>query len=185
MDEKSIFIRLLRLGEQKGIQGVSSLEFEAWASSQPEVEEEGDPEYFRLLNLRDECFNRNSEHRKDPVYVLKNEYYFRLVEFQELEESRKASTQANKNSTKAMIIAMAAILLSLIIGGLQYNTPTTINYDQVNRMETRRFPVSQKIESEQLSQVIEALKQSNINTAELAELIREQNKQADEKVKEK
>jgi hypothetical protein len=49
-----------------------------------------------------------------------------------------------------------------------------LNDDQV---ESIMAPESQRIESEQLTQVIEALKQSNINTAELTRMIREQNKQ--------
>lgn len=110
------------------------------------------------------------------LYSLKTEYYFRLVEFQELEESRLASSQANENSTKAIIISMAAIVVTALIGLKQLYTPTTINSNQVNRMETKSFPITQKIESRQLNQVIDALEQSNINTAELARLIREQNK---------
>lgn len=176
MDEKSIFIRVLRFGEEVGLQGIGAPEFESWALNQPEIENRDDPVFFRLLNLRNECFYRNDEPDKDSIYVLKNEYYFRLVEFQELEDSRKASTQANKNSTKAIIISVSAIALSLIIGAAQLISPITINSDQVDRMETKTPPASQKVESEQLNQVIEALKQSNINTAELARLIKEQHK---------
>jgi hypothetical protein len=79
----------------------------------------------------------------DDEYILNAEYYFRLVEFQELEESRIASSDANRHSQVAIAFSIVAIAVSLIVGAIQLNSTITIDYNQVNRMETKEAPVSQ------------------------------------------
>jgi hypothetical protein len=176
MDEKSIFIRLLRFGAERELQATTLDDFKEWALSQPDIENDTCGQYQRAKVLFIRCFAKTRQPTVGLAeFVLETEYYFRLIEFQELEESRKASSEANLHSQVAIAFSIVAIAASLIVGAIQLNSTIKIDFDQVSRMETKKFPVSQKIESEQLSQVISALKQSNINTAELARIIQEQN----------
>lgn len=175
MPEKTIFIRLLEFGEKNGIQGFRGDEYEAWKAEQPDIVNEYSDSSIEVESLLIACFDRYSIN-SGFKYVLKTEYYFRLIEFKELEESRKASSDANTHSQIAIGFSILAIVASLIVGAIQLNSTVTIDYDQVNRMETKNFPATQKVRSDQLDKVIEALEQSNINTAELARLIEEQNR---------
>lgn len=174
MNNDDFYIQVLKFAASKAPDGFTQVDYENWAKDTYGTV--SDDTRLTLKHIRQECFHSSTRNHK-PIFSLKSEYYYRLVEFQELEESRKASSEANKNSQVAIGFSILAIATSLIIGAIQLNSRITIDYDQVNRMETKKFPITQKIESRQLNQVIDALEQSNINTAELARLIREQNEQ--------
>jgi hypothetical protein len=172
MDKKSIFIRLLEFGENKGIQGFKGDEYDEWKAEQSDIVNAHGDSSRETRSLLDTCFDQYTENTGFK-YVLKTEYYFRLIEFKELELSRKASSEANRNSIIATMLAVISIGIGSYFGYIQKTTPMILNNDQV---ESIKAPESQRIESEQLTQVIESLKQSNINTAELARLIEKQNK---------
>lgn len=170
MPEKSIFIRLLEFGERKGIQGFRGDEYDTWKAEQPDVVNEYGDRSQEARTLLNACFDQQPTN-PGFRYVLKTEYYFRLIEFKELEESRLASASANQHSK----IAIGFSVFAILIGALQLNSNITLDANQVSKMAAKDYPASQRIESEQLTQVIEALKQSNINTAELARIIQQQN----------
>jgi hypothetical protein len=173
MNEKSIFIRMLQLGADNGAKPMTKSAFFKWAIEQGDMESTSDPVVSQLHKLFDECFIRTRNPSiGEECFVLKSEYYFRLLEFTELEMSRKASSEANRNSIIATVLAVISIVIGGYFGYIQKTTPMMLDNDQVKSIKP---PESQKIESEQLAQVIEALKQLNINTAELARIIRDQN----------
>jgi hypothetical protein len=174
MNERSIFIRMLQLGADNGAKPMTKSAFIEWAVGQGDIESEQDPVISQLHKLFDECFIcSRTPTIGENAYVLKSEYYFRLLEFTELELSRKASSEANRNSIIATVLAVISIGIGSYFGYIQKTMPMILNNDQV---ESIKAPESQRIESEQLTQVIEALKQSNINTAELARMISDKNK---------
>jgi hypothetical protein len=170
--EESIFIELLKFGAKHERNGFEKSDWELWAKSHV-AGEDGKAELNKRISfLLKECFE---DYGSPAKFALKTEYYFRLVEFQELEESRKASSDANFHSKIAIGFSVFAIFVGLVIGIIQLNSEINLNPEQVSVMATKDFPVTQQVESEQLNLVIEALKQSNINTLELAQILREQN----------
>lgn len=114
--EDSIFIKLLEWGEKVGIEGVTWKEVKHWAYENKLVSttEQSNLNVQLLLNLLQECFvdASGSSPRK---YNLKSEYYFRLIEFRELQEAREASKKANKNAIAAIIISTLAIMVSVFM----------------------------------------------------------------------
>ncbi len=142
MDEKSIFIRLLKFWASKGIEGFSYPEFKEWAGSQPDLQtQEARQRARRLIEECCECVERGSNREH---FILKSEYYFRLVEFQELAESRLASKSANRNAIGAMVISVLAIAISIFASYKQLTTEVTINPDQVAQIvkAVRQLPAA-------------------------------------------
>jgi hypothetical protein len=171
MDKKSIFIRLLEFGEKKGVQGFKGDEYNKWKAEQSDIVNAHGDSSREARSLLNTCFDQYTENTGFK-YVLKTEYYFRLIEFKELELSRKASSTANRNSIIATMLAVLSIGIGSYFGYIQKTSSIKIDSDQVSLMTPAK---SFKIESEQLSQMVSALKQSNINTAELARIMRELN----------
>lgn len=68
---------------------------------------------YLLRDLFFESFVLNSG-STESVWVLKAEYYFRLLEFRELQESRAASQAANRNSFIAIGISLSAIIFQFM-----------------------------------------------------------------------
>lgn len=142
MDEKSIFIRLLKFWESKGIDGFSYPEFKEWAKSQPDLQSQEARQ--RVRRLVEECCENLRNYGGEEHFVLKSEYYFRLVEFQELAESRLASKSANRNAIGAMVISVLAIAFSIFASYKQLTTEVTINPDQVAQIvkAVRQLPAA-------------------------------------------
>jgi hypothetical protein len=110
MNEKSIFIRMLQLGADNGAKPMRKSAFFEWAIGQGDIESEQDQVISQLHKLFDECFIcSGASTTEENTYVLKSEYYFRLLEFTELELSRKASSEANRNSIIATVLAVISI----------------------------------------------------------------------------
>ena len=172
MSEDDFYIQMLKFAASKAPEGFSYDEYEGYA-----VKLYGsinDKTRATLKQVRTDCFHSLNT-GPTPVFSLKAEYYFRLIEFQELKESRKSSSDANKHSKVAIGFSIFAIFIGAVVGILQLNSTIKLDNKQVSIMATKDYPATQQVESEQLSQVIDALKQSNINTAELTRIIQEQN----------
>ncbi|HEY0894082.1 MAG TPA: hypothetical protein VGE32_13565, partial [Cellvibrio sp.] len=113
--------------------------------------------------------------------LLKTEYYFRLIEFRELQETRTASKTANKNSIIALTISVIAILISICTTAIQLNTTTKINADQIKEIvKASRSPNIQKvtINNDQLLEILKVAKSPDvqnvaIKTEQIEELISE------------
>lgn len=182
--EDSIFIEVLKYGAQKGIEGLTVEELYVWGSEHGYLELDGylDPDVedvdqqikrFAFKNLFLECFQQsNYAHgaKSKTTYVLKNEYYFRLIEYRELQESRTAARSANKNSMWAIGISVAAIIVSAVLTFAQLNTPTTINKSDLQALINSNAPANVqrevKLDSLQMAQILSAIgyDQSNSRT---------------------
>lgn len=138
-----VFIKLLEFGEKIGLAGTSFDAVTEWAVNTGVLPPVSDQTHAKQKNLlRDlffESFASNSG-STESIWVLKTEYYFRLLEFRELQESRASSQAANRNSFIAMVISLIAIIFSCIAAYIQVNTPVgiqgavTINESQIKEI---------------------------------------------------
>ena len=131
--EGSVFIRLLEYGEKIGLNGTDFEEVVNWANENDILPSKNNDEYGkRKCLLRDlffEVFILNSG-STEHAWVLKAEYYFKLLEFRELQESRIASCEAKKYSNIAIVVSLIALIATIIIGSLQLKSSITINETQ-------------------------------------------------------
>ena len=103
-----VFIKLLEFGEKIGLVGTNFDAVTEWAVNSGVLPPVSDQAYakqkYLLRDLFFESFVLNSG-STESVWVLKAEYYFRLLEFRELQESRAASQAANRHSFIAIVIS--------------------------------------------------------------------------------
>jgi hypothetical protein len=136
---KPIYIALLEYGEEHGLKGVTLDAVYEWAEKTDYLPSSGSPQYQNTKSLlRDlyfECFEKNSNSNNN-IWGLKNEFYFRLLEYRELVEARQASTLAKRNSNIATIISITALVASLYIGYMQLAKPLSIESTQVSKVES-------------------------------------------------
>jgi hypothetical protein len=171
MAELNIFVRILELGEKFGVSGINETEIKEWILSQPEVSCENSKEYQMTRRIFDESFETISRAYGNPNDLfLKNECYFRLIEFRELELSRKASSSANTYSRIAIGLSIAAIIGSVFVAYLQIITPTTISSNQLSEVN-RVVEVARIENTKKLDEVYRELKdQKKIHKSVLSEL---------------
>ncbi len=135
--KKSHYIKLLEYGEERGIKGVDFDEVVIWAISNEIIPETGTKEHDSargaLKDIFFECFKRVTDTRNN-LHTLKTEYFYRLIEFKELQESRIASTQANRNSFIAISISIVAILIAVIISYIQLTGSVLISPAQIKEL---------------------------------------------------
>ncbi len=168
---KPVFIKLLEYGEEVGLSGTNFDHIHSWAAQNNIFSSSGNNE-SELLLLRDlyfECFHNVSGSSED-LWVLKTEYYFRLIEYRELQESRIAAKSANRNAFIAVGISVFAIIVSAVLTFAQLKTPATINKSDLNALikSNRETGVQRavKLDSLQMAQIISAIgyDQSNSKT---------------------
>ena len=174
--EKKIFIELLKYGEKKGLSGLTSLELEDWATRNGFIDKTDGDENQKskknaIMNLFMECFAPSGCDRKDSnlgssnIRVLKNEYYFRLIEHQELQASRRAAKSANRNAFVAIGISVAAIIVSAFLTFTHLNTPIRINKSDlttlINAGKSTPVQPEVKFSSRQMEQILSAIEQIN------------------------
>jgi len=131
---KPIYIALLEYGEEHGLKGVTLDAVYEWAEETNYLPSADSPECqdakSLLRDLYFECFERNSNSTKN-IWGLKNEFYFRLLEYRELVEARQASSLAKRNSNIATVISVTALVASLFIGYMQLAKPLSLERKQV------------------------------------------------------
>lgn len=143
-EDDTVFIELLKYGAEIGLEGITIIELEDWAVEKGFLDatddsslEDQSHQQKALENLFQECFYITDNYTGDiPLRVLKNEYYFRLIEYKELQESRRTAKQANRNAFIAIGISVSAIIISALMTWSQLKTPTTIKTDQLNALIT-------------------------------------------------
>jgi len=159
--DKTIFIKLLKYGESLGLEKCTIDDALAWARKNNFISEEGDSrQKDRFIQLFLECFHGVVPVREEATYVLKNEYYFRLIEYKELKESRIASKSANRNAFIAIGISLTSIVLGVYATWFQLNTEISVDSSQVaSIIDASKPPQSQNVElsSNQLSLVVSEL----------------------------
>jgi len=149
MKEDDIFIQLLEYGVEVGIEGTSSEEMIYWARERGLIVDyrkfEKDSEEWvkgirkeRLLNrLFEESFiqTRIPSHGTGHVrHTLSGEYRSRLLEYYELQEARKASKDANRNSMFAIGIAIISLIVSIGASVINMYKPMDVNQNQINQV---------------------------------------------------
>ncbi len=157
--KNTLFIKLLEYGEQIGAEGTDSNKALEWALSTHAIPDT-DVAKRSLSGLFHECFDSVGGGQQ----VLKVEYYFRLIEFRELQESRIASKQANRNSIIAILFSIAAIGISSIIGYQQLTGSVSISSSQIREIvNANSQPITGNVtvESTQIEALIDAMKSSN------------------------
>lgn len=148
LDESSIFVRILKLGEEKGLIGINENQFGEWALSQPEIKSEHDDAFQKALRIFRESFDRlDKSHGIPDEYVLKNEYYFRLVEFRELELARRSAVEANRHSKLAIAISVVAIIVGAAATFTQLASPISIDEEQAQQFMKYQNDIIEELRS--------------------------------------
>jgi len=62
-----------------------------------------------------ECYKSSGTNPDVHKWVLKAEYYFRLIEHRELQEARKTAKQSSRNAHLAIIVSIFMSTLSMIV----------------------------------------------------------------------
>ena len=136
MDERnSIFLKMLEFGEEKQADGVDFNQFLLWAVDKKIIPHVNTDKTTYLRELFQECFS--NAYTSTGRHVLKAEYYFKLIEYRELSEARKASNEARIFSIIAIIIS----LISLIIAGFG-----TVKLDSSTKIDLNDKTISSIIE---------------------------------------
>jgi len=151
MEKMPIFIRLLEYGEDADLEGLSFNEVLKKAESEGYITSEGKDnsrkslfhQFVEVYDVPVEEIRRSGRHRENFTkaygeikYVLKTEYYYRLIEYRELEEARIASSRANRNAKIAIGISVFALVVSAILGFLQITNTINLNDAQLKELTT-------------------------------------------------
>src|SRR5690606_33817571 len=130
--EDSIFIEILKHGEERGLDGTAFHVLKEHLIRKGFLKKDHDQlTENRLYKLYSECFD---EYHTGPhgSRILKTDYYFRLIEYRELQEARNAPREANRNSFIAIGISILAILASVAATYLQMRNPVEIDDRQID-----------------------------------------------------
>lgn len=148
MDEKDkIFIKLLEYGALKELNGSSLDDALEWAKKSDYISKKNKNEAVkaekRFIDLFYECFTGGrgfqlSDDRK-AIGVLKAEYYFRLIEYKELQEARRTAKKANITAWVAIIFSLITFLSASFFTYMQLNTPIKIDPVQMEQLLISRF----------------------------------------------
>ncbi len=165
--EETIFIKILEYGEKAGLEGISENEFWEWAKTQGTDRESNDPDQIlkcsSIYKIFQTCFEPSIvRNGNDTVskYILRTEYYFRLMEHRELVQSRLAASSANRYAFYAITISICAIIVCAVLTFSPSVRKVQISQDQLSRimeklesLETREV----SLDKLQLMQIITAL----------------------------
>ena len=162
--EDSIFIEVLKFGEKKGLEGTDYNELSNWIIKNGFAESadaKKDNKAAILSNLFDECFDYPRGGNKRDKANLKTEYYFRLIEYRELQASRMAARSANRNAMYAIRISIFAIIVSAVLTFTQLNAPVSVNKSDlqalINSNTSANVQREVKLDSLQMAQILSAI----------------------------
>ncbi len=166
----SIFIKLLEYGAKKGIEGTSYDEIKSWATERNfiDVTDDVDGRAKELEQLFSETYQQVVRDT-DVTHTLKTEYYFRLIEYQELQASRQAAREANRNAFIAIGISLFAIIISAVLTFAQLRMPTTISKSDLSALirsntEAGTQQREVKLDKLQMAQILSAIGFDKTNT---------------------
>lgn len=177
--EDAVFIKILEFGEQCGIEGTRWEDLKSWLQEKdiiPTDENLSKREENRVFRLYSECFD--APHGGGHTdRLLKTEYYFRLIEFRELQESRTASRDANRNSFIAIALSVFAIIASASLTYKQLNTPISIASTQIKELISASVPPERQevyLNTSQLEKLEAFYKNTQLKEVRLSETQLEQ-----------
>ena len=133
--EESIFIKVLAYGETVGVDGVTEAEFLKWAESAGVHDHSGESRktralqriFFEYFDSPDAVEGSREAAGSDCRYVLKPEYYFRLLEYRGRQENRAAVKSAHRHALWAVGLSLAAMIVCVILAAVQLSAPPTVS----------------------------------------------------------
>lgn len=162
-----VFIEILRFGAERGIKTVrfedliERLENKNYLTCTPD-----DTMRSRILDWWTECFLQ--DHRSNGCGALKTEYFFRLIEYQELQLARTAAEdaqinakKANRNSFIAISISVSAVIIGIIVSVYQTSQPMKLDTNQANKIHQALISISRTLEQPKHDKNNEATDQSS------------------------
>jgi hypothetical protein len=102
----------------------------------------------------DNCFMSNVPGK--GLYVMKADGYFTLLEYEELEEARASSKQANVWAIVALSVSIVGTLLSMALSIKQINGATEIKQNQIDQITN-----ALNVQTRQIDSLIKVTRQSN------------------------
>lgn len=125
--EESPFIWILEHGERVGLDGTSLEAATKSAQADGVLPATGTPEFTTKFTWFRRLFQEAFDCPGVTLQgVLKSEYFFRLIEFRELQESREAALSARRWAAAALVVSIVAIAASTISAHRQMTTPLKI-----------------------------------------------------------
>jgi hypothetical protein len=151
--KEDYFIELLKFGKDIGIKGITLSQALDWAGEKGYIDRNNTDDNELFAEVVDECFNKTPRTNASAanLYILKTESYFYLIDYQELQEARQASLDANRNAKDAhdtakiaIYISIAALILSAAISIWQICSPVKINQDQIDKLTHPNATINQR-----------------------------------------
>lgn len=159
--EDSIFIKVLEHGEQVGLDGTNETLLRDYIQRKTSINFEDEDHKHKTDSLHRlflSCFEFFDNGKAGKNNILKTEYYFRLIEYRELQESRLAARSANKSAMWAISISIFAIIISAVLTFAQLNTPVSMNTsDLLSLTNSNAVQREVKLDSLQMAQILLAV----------------------------
>lgn len=160
----AIFIKVLQHGEDAGLEGTNMALLRDYIEKSLSIDfnhQDYNAYLDPLKQLFNECFRPVNEGKN---HILKTEYYFRLIEYRELQESRAAAKSANRNAFTAIGVSVSAMVFCAVLAFTQLNTPLTINKSDLKALidSSRETGIQKevKLDSLQMAQILTAIQSS-------------------------
>jgi hypothetical protein len=174
---EEIFIKVLEYGAERGLEGTDVQGFNTWASEQGFLDLKNKELHQlqkcnALHRLLQECFQvaDNRGEALERIYVLKNEYYFRLIKYRELQEARNAAKEANRNAFFAIGLSILTLLFSGFLTYTHLINPVSINKaDMQALIESNKNPNTQTVRLNQNQ--LDELKEINLEPLQMAQIL--------------
>lgn len=146
--ETDVYIKVLEYGYMAGLNGTTKEAFYGWAETEGIYKKTSHPEddlkARSLHNLFQKCFDPSgpgNDAEPVAVYVLRPEYYSQVIEYRSARENRLAVKKAAGIAWWALVVATAAILVSVVFVftgmDLKYRSSDAevrIHPDQINHI---------------------------------------------------
>ncbi len=159
--EDSIFIKVLEHGEEVGLEGTNMSFLKNYIEKRLLIDfTQTDQKHKKipLEHLLGECFEKFQGGKNGKNYILKTEYYFRLVEYRELQEARAAAKSANRNAFIAIGISIFTLVVSAVLTFTQLNIPTTINKSDLQTLiNSNAVQRDVKLDNLQMAQILSVI----------------------------
>ena len=159
--EDTVFIKVLEHGEQVGLEGTTPTDLKRHIEKELDIDLDHTDHQSKkesLDNIFYECFRNVDGRKHGRNHILKTEYYFRLIEYRELQEARSASKSANRNAFMAIGLSIFAILVSAILPLTQLNTPVSISKaDFQELIKTANSEQEVKLDRLQMARILSAI----------------------------
>ena len=157
--KEDIYIRILKLGKEKGLRGLSRDEFRDFihkngylTNDELKKIKESPKEYSGeikeksslISGLFNEVFNTPSW-LEDDKQKMSIDSYFKLLEYEELVDARKTAKSARRFSVVAIVISLVAIFVSSGIAIYQTIVPSKMDSEQIKELKYNGSSIASKL----------------------------------------